>query len=123
MFSPRFGLSLIYDDINILWCLALEWLQTFPVVSRYKNYNHKIFITMKTHLFIKLCFCFSLILFASCSNEDDNDSNDPSDNIIIINVAEYPSSGEFIATLNSNFLITIIFIHLIINTIRCIFYI
>lgn len=57
---------------------------------------------MKTHLFIKLCFCFSLILFASCSNEDDNDSNDPSDNIIIINVAEYPSSGEFIATLNSN---------------------
>lgn len=57
---------------------------------------------MKTHLLIKLCFCFSFILFASCSKSDDNDSNDPSDNVITINIAEYPSNGDLIATVNSN---------------------
>lgn len=56
---------------------------------------------MKTHLFIKLCFCFTFILFASCSNEDD-DSNNSSENTITINVSEYPTGGDLIATINSS---------------------
>ena len=69
--------------------------------SLQKSKNHKIFITMKTPHFIKLCFCFTIMFFASCSS-DDSDSNDPSDNVITINIAEYPSNGDLIATLDSN---------------------
>ncbi|WCO03253.1 hypothetical protein [Psychroserpens ponticola] len=57
---------------------------------------------MKTHLFIKLCFYFSFILFASCSTEDDGESNDPTDNLITVNIAEYPSSGDLITEINSS---------------------
>lgn len=57
---------------------------------------------MKTNLLIKLCFCFTILLFFACSNEDDTDSNDPSDNVITINIAEYPSTGDLITTVNSS---------------------
>ncbi|WP_435412822.1 hypothetical protein [Psychroserpens mesophilus] len=57
---------------------------------------------MKTQFIYQLCFVICIGLAMSCSSEDDGDSNDPSDNLITINVAEYPSSGDFIATISSN---------------------
>lgn len=57
---------------------------------------------MKTKPFILLFVCFSVMFLVSCSNGDDNDSNDPSDNIITINIAEYPSAGDFITTITSS---------------------
>ncbi|NRA93807.1 MAG: hypothetical protein HRU26_14230 [Psychroserpens sp.] len=58
---------------------------------------------MKTHLFIRLCICSIILLSFSCSSEDDNDSGeDPNNNVITINVEEYPDSGDFIATIHSN---------------------
>lgn len=56
---------------------------------------------MKTQLIFKFCLCFSLTLLTSCS-KDDNDSNDPSDNIITINITEYPSSGDLITEISSS---------------------
>jgi len=38
----------------------------------------------------------------SCSSEDDGESNDPSDNLITVNIAEYPSSGDLIVEINSS---------------------
>ncbi len=57
---------------------------------------------MKTNLFFKLIFFFCIALIVSCSTEDDGDSNDPTDNLITVNIAEYPSSGDFIAEINSS---------------------
>ncbi|WP_299335120.1 hypothetical protein [uncultured Psychroserpens sp.] len=57
---------------------------------------------MKTNLFLKLIFFFCITLIVSCSTEDDRDSNDPTDNLITVNIAEYPSSGDFITEINSS---------------------
>ncbi|MEY8849066.1 hypothetical protein AB9K26_09630 [Psychroserpens sp. XS_ASV72] len=56
---------------------------------------------MKTQLFYRLGICLCILLLASCSSED-TDSNDPQDNVITINIEEYPSSGDLIATINSS---------------------
>ncbi|WP_431134291.1 hypothetical protein [Psychroserpens mesophilus] len=57
---------------------------------------------MKTQCIYQLCFYLCIALFVSCSSEDDGNSNDSSDNVITINIAEYPSSGDLIATINSS---------------------
>nr|WP_321235371.1 hypothetical protein [uncultured Psychroserpens sp.] len=58
---------------------------------------------MKTQQFIyQLCFYLCIALLASCSSEDDSNSNDPSVNVITINIDEYPSSGDLITTINSS---------------------
>lgn len=57
---------------------------------------------MKTQFIYQLCFYFSIALLVSCSSEDDGNSNEPSDNVITINIDEYPSSGDLITTINSN---------------------
>lgn len=57
---------------------------------------------MKTKLFLKLIFFFCVTLIVSCSSEDDGDSNDPTDNLITVNIAEYPSSGDLITEINSS---------------------
>ncbi|MFK7781502.1 hypothetical protein [Psychroserpens sp.] len=56
---------------------------------------------MKTQFIYQLCFVICFALLVSCSSEDDGNSNDPSDNLITINIAEYPSSGDLITTINS----------------------
>lgn len=57
---------------------------------------------MKTQCIYQLCFCFSILCFIACSSEDDSNSNEPSDSVIIVNIAEYPSSGDLITTINSS---------------------
>ncbi len=54
---------------------------------------------MKTKIF-QLCFCFGIVLLFACNSEDD-DSNDPTGNMITINIAEYPNTGELITTIDS----------------------
>lgn len=57
---------------------------------------------MKTQCIYQLCFIICIGLVMSCSSEDDGDSNDPSDNVITINIDEYPSTGDLITTINSS---------------------
>lgn len=57
---------------------------------------------MKTNLLIRLCLYICIVFTCSCSSEDDGDSNDPSDNVITINIDEYPSSGDLITTITSS---------------------
>lgn len=55
---------------------------------------------MKTRLLFKLCFC--IVFFTACGSGDDNDTNDPSDNFITVNMTEYPTSGDLITVINSS---------------------
>ena len=56
---------------------------------------------MKTQFIYQLCMIFFFGFLLSCSSED-NDSNDPSGNLITVNIAEYPSSGDLITEINSS---------------------
>ncbi|WP_299228100.1 hypothetical protein [uncultured Psychroserpens sp.] len=57
---------------------------------------------MKTQFIYQLCFYFCIAFLASCNSEDDDNSNDSSNNVITINIDEYPSAGDFIADINSS---------------------
>ncbi|WP_299362054.1 hypothetical protein [Winogradskyella sp.] len=58
---------------------------------------------MRTQFIYQLCFCFGIAFLLACNSEDDGDSNnDPTDNTITINIAEYPNSGDLITTIDSN---------------------
>jgi hypothetical protein len=50
----------------------------------------------------QLCFYLCIALLVSCSSEDDSNSSNPSDNVITINIDEYPSAGDLITTINSS---------------------
>ncbi len=60
------------------------------------------FYPMKTNSILKLIFICCATISLSCSSEDDGDSNDPSSNVINVNISEYPSSGDFITSINSS---------------------
>lgn len=56
---------------------------------------------MKTKFFYRLCFSIGIVALLSCSSEDDSNTNSNT-NVIIINIEEYPSSGDLITTINSS---------------------